>query len=172
MSVAKRKYVEIELNAQAMEIAWNPNNKKEESESKVWFQKAQAELRNMIDQDGKEVAHFIDVKNTGMFVIKEISLTDEDKTAIRILNEEGDETRYWKASDPDQVKEAEKIFTEYLVKGWKAYAVKADGSKGRRIRKFDATKEEIVFHEGAAMKLKEFAKTFKKTEMIPATRPG
>ena len=160
-----------ELNAQAIEVSWNIFKKKQVNEAKDTFRLALDELRDIVDLNGKKIDHFGQVANKGEFMILE-KVAEEGKTAVRIMDDTGDRTIFWSPDDPDQVKEASEIFNKRIAEGWKAYAVAKGGKKGKRIRKFDASREEIIFTEGTAMKLKDFAKSFRRTELLAKSYGG
>jgi len=73
-------------------------------------------------------------------------------SVMRALTSKGDDRLTWDRSEPSQVKDALKRFKDFLSKGYKAFAVLANGKKGHRLDDFDPLAEEIL--------------------MVPATMPG
>lgn len=66
---------------------------------------------------------------------------------FRILSVNGDDRLLWDRRDPKQVAEARREFESYLAKGYKAYSVRMDGSRGSRLDNFDALLEEVLVQE-------------------------
>lgn len=182
------------MNASAMRIEWDSTCKKEIEEAKTLYRQAKLAGREVVDLEGRAIESFRSYFK-GM-IIKEIALLPTE-FAMRIFDETGDRRLIWNATDPAQVKDAATLFDEYVKKGWKAYAIRDDGSRGRRIREFDAVKQELVVDdESTNDKLKafsdkvkaevkdapppktmrqglnDFVKSFKQIKMLPRTYPG
>lgn len=68
---------------------------------------------------------------------------DPAKGLLLWLSDKGDEHLVWDRSDPAQVREAFAKFKELLAKGFTAYAVRNDGTRGHRIHEFDPAAYEI-----------------------------
>jgi len=179
------------MNNSSMIIEWNDSNKKEVEEAKGHYMKARTEGRLITDMEGNAIQHF--KPSLLGFTIKETELGDHE-FAVRVFDETGDRRIIWNMTDPDQVKEAAKLFDEYMTKGWRAYAVDASGKTRLRIHKFDAEREEVLFEDksvseilGAfteivkneakpiitkAEKIANFLSSFKNTKLVPRTYPG
>lgn len=71
---------------------------------------------------------------------------------FRVLSEKGDDRIVWDRRIPAQVKEAFQKFTDFLKKGYAAYATLSTGRKGHKIESFDPGLEEII--------------------LVPSTMPG
>lgn len=62
-----------------------------------------------------------------------------------ILSTSGDDRIIWDKRFPDQMKEAQKKFYELIDKGYKLFAVLADGKKSTRpMLRFDPYAEEVI----------------------------
>jgi hypothetical protein len=161
----------MQLHQSKIEVSFNPNVLKQVDEAKKKYIQARGQERIITDFQGNRLDRF--PASTGGFVIGECALRD-DQFAFRIFDETGDRRIIWNASDPSQIREAQREFDKYLKKGWKPYAINRDGSVGKRIHGFDAEAEEIIFDEkgGVREKLKGFAAKFKEVKMMPRTYPG
>jgi len=158
------------LNLASQVVEWDDASLSEIDEAKTIYRQARKENRKIVALCGTVVNHF--KPSLLAFRILGVELRD-GQVAMRILNALGDETIVWEAGDSKQIKEAAAIFKQYILKGWNAYAVKNDGSRGVRIREFNAELEEMVFDkDGLRYKLKDFAKQFKKMEVLPKVTPG
>jgi hypothetical protein len=71
---------------------------------------------------------------------------------MRILTKNGDDRVVWNRDFPDQIKDAYKMFKDFLAKGYTAYIAMTNGEKGHSIDEFDPLAEEII--------------------MVPSTMPG
>jgi hypothetical protein len=181
------------LNGSALRVEWDDDNKKEIEEAKRVYQKAKTQGRRIVlADDESKVVEFFRPTLKG-FVVKETELLD-GQFSFRIIDDTGDRRLVWDLREQAQVLEASKLFSEYLDKGWRAYAIDAEGNKRRRIRSFNAEKEEILFEELTsseiltnfadkmkkdipkpelkASKLARFVEAFKQTLMVPRTYPG
>ena len=69
---------------------------------------------------------------------------DPNTLLFRVLSASGDDRLLWDRRSTDEVDEARKKFDEYLTKGYTAYAVRTDGSKGSKLEEFDPEEEEIL----------------------------
>lgn len=147
------------MNNSQMRVEWDEKNSKQIEEAKTLYRKARQEHRTIVDLDGKIVTQFRPWMKGFMIQEMELSATE---FSMRIFDETGDQRLIWNAADPDQVKEAAKIFQDYITKGWKAYAVDHTGKRGKRIIGFSDALEELYFDETpSAQKLEKFANTFK-----------
>ena len=157
-------------------VAWNPANKKEVDEAKKVYISAKRsgkQILKPVERNGKEeripVSKWTELSDE---FIMDVPLK-EGEVFMRILDESGDKRIIWNSNDPEQVKDAAKLFAEFLSKGWRAYAIGADGKQGKRIRAFSAETEEIFFEESSlATKLKDFVKQFPTIEVGAKTRPA
>lgn len=71
----------------------------------------------------------------------------DQSSVLRILNETGDFKMTWSADNDDEVTAAREQFDAMKAKGYLAYKVKRDGSKGEVIRKFDPEAEMIIMSQ-------------------------
>jgi len=180
------------MNANALKVDWNQNNKKEVEDAKAIYRKARIEHREIIDSKGKPITAFRPFLEG--FVIREVQLRPHE-FAARIFDETGDRRLIWNAADPEQIKDACKLFNKYIKKGWKAYGTDSLGNRGPRIFKFDYAKLEVViddkttneklkafgekFEKGekperktTKQKLLSFVEKFKEVKVLPKTYPG
>lgn len=63
---------------------------------------------------------------------------------MRIISGEGDTKMLWDPANEDEVAAAEEQFDRLIDKGFKAYRVKKDGEKGKKIKKFDEDAGKII----------------------------
>ena len=63
---------------------------------------------------------------------------------LRILDGSGDTKVIWDPKNDDEVEAAEEQFDTLIEKGFKAYSVKKDGTKGRLTKKFDPEAGKII----------------------------
>lgn len=63
---------------------------------------------------------------------------------MAVLGVEGDIKTVWDSDEREEVAAAQKQFDDLRAKGYAAYKVKKDGSKGEVIRKFDPDAEAII----------------------------
>lgn len=63
---------------------------------------------------------------------------------LRILDVTGDIKFTWDKDKEEEVEQARRAFNDMKKKGYLAYKVKRDGSKGEVIREFDAEAEMII----------------------------
>lgn len=180
------------LNTSQLRIEWDPEDKKQIENAKSYYIKAKKEFRIIVDLKDTPVEHF--KPSLEGFIIKEVQ-TNVNEFAMRIYDETGDRRYMWDSTDISQIKEAAKLFNEYIAKGWKAYAIEASGKKRRRIFEFDASKEELVFQDISSTeimekfdkkaieldskhsmtskeKLEKFVKSFKQINVLPKKYPG
>jgi hypothetical protein len=73
-----------------------------------------------------------------------------DLSVLRIMNETGDLKMTWSADNEDEVNAAREQFDAMKKKGFLAYKVKRDGSKGEVIRSFDPEAEMIIMSKPLA----------------------
>lgn len=155
------------MNGNSMVVEWDDSNFKEIEEAKALYIKARKEGRKIFDMAGELVEGFKTTLKGFRIAEKEMSDT---QFAVRFIDDSGDDRVIWDSSVKKEVREAEKRFTEYLDKGWRAYAVESNGDRGRRITKFDAKVEEISFADGKVMSLLRFAQAFGSVQVLPKTR--
>ena len=67
-----------------------------------------------------------------------------EKSTLHVMDRTGDTKVMWSADNPDEVEAAQATFDKLKKKGYLAYSVKDDGSKGEVIRKFDKTAGRII----------------------------
>jgi len=158
------------MHGAQIRVEWDPKNKKEIEESKKIYQQAKKEYRKIVDLDGQPISCF--KPELLRFLIKAIELK-EGQFELRFFDETGDRRLIWDSKSRGEIKEASKIFEDYIKKGWRAYAISKDGKLKNRIRSFNADTEEIIFDEESLKNtFKEFVKTFTEVKMLPATRPS
>ena len=72
----------------------------------------------------------------------------EDTTKVNgelcILDHTGDTKMIWDARNEDEVEAVRRTFDDLKRKGYLAYSVSKDGSKGEVIREFDPSSEKII----------------------------
>lgn len=179
------------MNASTLRIEWDENNRKEIEEAKLSYQKARQQNRVITDLKGTPITVF--KPELQGFLVQQVEL-QEGQIAVRILDETGDRRLIWDALDPKQLKEVAGLFTDYLKRGWRAYAVSADGKRKRRIHSFEEDSQEVLFEEiSLEVKLDAFVKKvetvkpevktvreqldafvakFRDVQMVPKTYPG
>lgn len=179
------------MHNSAIRIMWDDNDRKQVEDAKVQYQAARKAGRRITDINGKAIDTF---KPSFLELIIQEKELKENELAVRVFDETGDRRLIWDMSDQDQVKDAAKLFNEYLAKGWRGYTVDASGATRRRIHKFDIDQQEIVFEEKefksiiadftsaikneikeVAMKTEKiasFVKCFSETKLVPKTFPG
>jgi len=167
------------MNLAPMIVEWDDNLPKEVEDAKKVYQAARAQQRTITTLEGALIEHF-HPRLLG-FRIEGPSLAS-NQFAARFFNETGDETLVWDSSDSKEVKEAAERFTKYLNKGYRAFAVSADGALKRQITHFNADLEEITFVEVRSQatfteKVKDFIKAFAPlpapvVQVLPPTYPG
>lgn len=73
-----------------------------------------------------------------------MTATMTEKCTLHILDRTGDTKVMWSPDNPDEVENAKNTFERLKAKGFLAYTVRDDGSKGEVIRKFDKTAGRII----------------------------
>jgi len=73
-----------------------------------------------------------------------VTATIEEKSTLHVMDRTGDTKVMWSADNPDEVEVAQATFDKLKKKGFLAYTVRDDGSKGEVIRKFDKTAGRII----------------------------
>jgi len=63
---------------------------------------------------------------------------------MAIMSHRGDTKLIWNPNNTDEVENARRSFTELRAKGYIAYSVSPDGSKGEILREFDPNAEKII----------------------------
>jgi hypothetical protein len=63
---------------------------------------------------------------------------------IAIMDTTGDTKVIWNAGNPDEVAAAKETFKSLRKKGYLAYSVKGDGSKGTALTEFDMSAEKLI----------------------------
>lgn len=67
-----------------------------------------------------------------------------DTGLMRIMSQNGDDRIVWSRRVADEVREAYDKFKELLQKGYRAYAILSDGSRGHELFDFDPACEECL----------------------------
>jgi hypothetical protein len=155
------------MNDNTCVVEWDDMNMKEIEEAKKLYQKARREGRKIVDMAGAVIEGFKASLRGFRIMEKALSST---QFSMRIINDTGDELVVWDSNVKKEIREAGKLFEKYLSDGYKAYAVKDDGSLGGRITKFDADLEEISFSDKQKQSVSRFAESFGKVQMLPKTR--
>lgn len=182
-----------------VEMMFDPTKRREVEEAKHLYQQARLQGR-FIQVDGKDVESFRPCAS-GAFTIEPLGSRDLNKITTHVFDETGDRRIMWDVNSPAEVKEAAKLFDEYIKKGWKAYGIHRldPKARGTRIYSFDADMEEIEFDDRSLAeklaglpdviadmvknkkeekrsmvreKLKRFAETFDQVKLLPKTYPG
>lgn len=178
------------------EVCFSVSNRKQVEEAKSIYQQAKAAKRVMTVDD-LPLNSFRECALRGFFHIEAEGHGDLNLLALHVIDETGDRRPMWRMDDPEQVKQAAKMFDEYIKKGWKAYAVhRLDPKlKGVRVYSFDPTLEEVIFDDQTiedklknfaqaivtkaeekkttiSQKLKKFAEQFDEIKLLPKTTPG
>ena len=74
----------------------------------------------------------------------EVTATIEEKSVLHVMDRTGDTKVMWSADNPDEVQAAKDTFDKLTKKGYLAYKVTDDGSKGEKIKTFDKTAGRII----------------------------
>lgn len=159
------------MNQSAMRITWDEKDKRQIEEAKTHYIRARKEGRKIVAEDGvTRIEAFRSYLGAFIIAERELSL---DEFSFRIFDETGDRRIIWNSQDPREIKEAMKLFQQYMDKGWKAYGINSRGERSRRINRFDAGSEEVIFDEKTtAQKLAKFVETHKRVDVVPRTYPG
>lgn len=158
------------LAASEINLDWDRHNKKQIEEAKVIYRQARSEGRTITDIAGAIVDCFL--PDLESIVIKEKTI-GVDEFSIRVLDESGDRVITWNSKSAKQIKEAAKMFADYLKKGYRIYSVDDKGKRTRRIYAFDESLEEVVVDETKTKeRLKDFVSSFKRLVALPKTMPG
>lgn len=70
--------------------------------------------------------------------------TETEVCVMSILNSTGDSRFQWRKTDPDETATARSRFDELRARGFAAFKVNAQGSKGEQIDAFDPTAERMI----------------------------
>lgn len=84
---------------------------------------------------------------------------------VRILDDSGDSRLVWNRHSIPEINEARVKFDAHIRKGYRAYAVRTDGSRGSRCTDFDALAEELILTQ-------QKGKGKGEAVMVPPTVPG
>lgn len=155
------------MNGNTLVVEWDDSKLKEIEDAKTIYRQARQAGRVIVDMVGNTIDGF--KSSLKSFKVLEKALS-ETQFSMRIINDTGDELVIWDSNIKKEVKEAGKLFEKYLNKGWKAYAINDDGTKGIRIVSFDADLEEVVFDDKTSINIKKFAESFGKVQLLPKTR--
>ena len=68
----------------------------------------------------------------------------EGKSVLHVLDKTGDTKQVWDSRNEAEVEVARAAFDSLTKKGYLAFSVKKDGSKGEVIREFDPKAEKII----------------------------
>ena len=69
---------------------------------------------------------------------------EEGKSGLYVLDGSGDSRFMWSKDNPDEIDAAKKTFKRLKEKGYLAYSVQADGSKGQVMAAFNPDVEKII----------------------------
>lgn len=67
-----------------------------------------------------------------------------DTGLMRIMSQNGDDRIVWSRRIADEVREAHNKFKQLIAKGYRAYAILSDGSRGHELADFDPMVEECL----------------------------
>jgi len=70
--------------------------------------------------------------------------TEEGKISIAVLGSSGDTKSIWDKSNEDEVENARDTFDKLKKKGYLAFSVNKDGSKGVQMSTFDPDAERMI----------------------------
>ena len=160
-----------------MELSWDDNKPREVEDAKRVYQHAKANGQRITLVSGEPVEVFKPSYLGLLIYPKDLR---PGQLFLQVLDETGDRHLVWDSNDPDEVKEAAKLFKEYTDRGWRAYAVSDGGKRRRRIRAFHPSLEELEVDDSDAgsvgdrikVTLQDFARSFSKVELLPKTTPG
>lgn len=74
----------------------------------------------------------------------EQAVLGDGQSCLFVLDGSGDSRFMWSKDNPDEIDAAKKTFKKLRDKGYDAFKVLADGSKGEKISEFDPTAEKII----------------------------
>ena len=158
------------LTAHNRRVEWDPISIREIEEAKIKYQEARLASREIVLDNDIPLEYFD--ASLGHFIVKSPKLT-ESQFEMRVFDESGDRLITFDSNNLEEVANAARLFNEYLQKGWRAYAIGADGKKSRRLFGFNGDSQEILFDEKSTKeRLKDFVKSFRQVQMTPKTRPG
>jgi hypothetical protein len=69
---------------------------------------------------------------------------EEGKIAIAVLGSSGDTKKIWDKSNEDEVEDARASYDRLKKKGYLAFSVNKDGSKGEQMTEFDPDAERMI----------------------------
>ncbi len=127
-------------------VVWNPDVQEEGAD-------ARTRISNL-----KRCGFSVRCKERGEVTL-DPPIRGENIGLFRILSDNGDDRVVWDRRIKEQVKEAFAKFRALLKKGYTAYAVHRDGSRGHKITEFDPGLQEIILGAGEAI-------------LVPKTAPG
>lgn len=130
-------------------VVWNPEVYDEATEARERI----AELKNQGFTPTSEAEGAVELA---------APLRDENKRCFRILSQNGDDIIVWDRRVAAQVKQAYKKCKELLDKGYTAYTIMRDGSRGHKITEFNPALQEILMGAGEAVE----------AVFVPKTVPG
>lgn len=114
-------------------LLWNPAVPAEVAEALV-------KLRHLVDQKFRVVSGNV---REGELLLKPPP-RPPDTGLMRIMSQNGDDRIVWSRRIADEVREAHNKFKQLIQKGYRAYAILADGSRGHELRDFDPMVEECL----------------------------
>lgn len=120
-------------------IIWDQNNKKQVEEAKVQVLRFKRLGYDILLANGKTMVWFRPYYEQVLVKARRVC-----KCVMRVLNDSGDDRIVWDRDNGFEAMDAKKKFEDLLRKGYKAYSVRADGKKGRRIKEFDVDAEDII----------------------------
>lgn len=199
MQALKQVEIQANLPLSLMDVSFDLKSKREIEYAKSLYQMAKRSKRHIV-VNGKDAESFRDCAG-GQFTIEALGHRDLGQCSIHIFDATGDRRIMWRPDRPDEVKDAAKLFKEYLAKGWKAYAVhRVDPhQRGLRVYDFDPDLDEVVFDDRTLLdklknfdkiitagkttntgeakttirqKLQKFVESFDEVKLLPKTYPG
>lgn len=168
--------MEAALLNDAVRVEWDKPNKKEIERYKNIYRQARNQGRLLLNPSNKKetITSFRQALALDGFIVgkKELSAS---QFVMRVIDNTGDSRLIWDSGIKKDVKEAAEKFEKLIDKGWRAYAVDAQGDrKRRRIYAFDAQHQEVYFDDKKTIKqrIENFVKSFQEIKMVPKTYAG
>lgn len=141
-------------------VVWDPNKP---DDYKAAFQR----IQELVDQ-----GYTVDAVGGDGEALLSPPPRNSTELLIRVLDDNGDSRILWNRHKQSEVEDARRRFDEYMKKGYRAYVVRSDGTKGARVETFDALMEEIIVAPGTGDKgFGEYQKP-KEAVLVPPTVPG
>ena len=122
-------------------IVWDKCRLKEIDQAKKMYLKFKRQGYKITQEDKITIVKkFNPALEAIVILVKKITAQHQ----MKILTPNGDDRLVWDKEKGREAKEAKNRFNELIDKGYKAYSVKQDGDKNRRITEFDVDAEELL----------------------------